>query len=463
MSSLNTGIHLYISICNLDSIVTSELKKGQSMGRLFYAIDLFSRNIEEYVTKHCGANQVWVEKITGSRIHFVFLKSALLSKEFFGVVNRAFSLINVINHSISSLMSLKDLALNMGADFGLFLDYDIYFEGLSENNSIGYPANYAAKVQSKADPGELLLTKDAHDALDFRTYLTEATEVKKERGILAGTIYEGKTYYSLTSDKWNRLAPSKEELMEEKESIGSFEKLLNQYSPNNQTVFDGSSFAKSTRPGSIILKESSVLYCDIRGFTKKFAKDGSNLLSMSQVAIKSLQKMYDCTSQKSLTHIQFQGDRELSIENNGIDNAFACAFEMLSVFEKHFSQSLGYADMAIGIGIGFGSFYYAKVGARSSKDPLLLGLPVSLADTAEDKYAANRNSIAIHKDGFDKIMANSNAITKAVATDLFYKKDDFYVLKPEKTSIDYINEVSKANSEYSHLEQRNDKANPWRP
>lgn len=448
---------------NFNRVVNSEISKDKKCSQLFYAIDLMLTEIEKYI-KNKYSSCVYIEKIAGSRIHCVIDENQNMGKQMIEVVDLSFSLINVINHSLKKTETLDDLVINMGADFGKYNPYEITFVDPAEDNSIGFPANIGAKLQEQAKPFQLVITKEVYNQLlpqisvKFRKMDSNSIRLDVKYGV-------GKTFFVYTKES-NKFLNESFDFLKEQEEIGArFGTTIDNFAINNSRRILESINLKDNVPGEYKIENSAVLYCDIRGFTKKFASDGSNLKIMAVKTMESLEKMNDSTSSYRLTHIQFQGDRDLAImmSSQSISQAISCAFSMIDSFKKHADKDDILRDMTVGIGIAYGTYYYAKVGMRGSKDPLLIGMPPIYAEIAEDKYAVSANSIALHKDYYDAAIKSPNKAFVQTIKDVFIRKDDYYVLRENVDSNEYSKHYRDNQIKMNANNQNQNGAKPWRP
>lgn len=78
----------------------------------------------------------------------------------------AYRLSKYITTEISKYKLLKDFYINVGAAYGKFYDFEFTTrEGFSELTTIGYAANFAAKLQSFSGRSNISISEDIYDVL----------------------------------------------------------------------------------------------------------------------------------------------------------------------------------------------------------------------------------------------------------------------------------------------------------
>ena len=148
-------------------------------------------------------------------------------------------------------------------------------------------------------------------------------------------------------------------------------------------------------------------FADVRGFTSQFDEDDNNLEEMTRKTQDILESMYRISTSCGGVHVQFQGDRELSLYHNVPSQIVNGAFQS----EKKCFKSAVLASMRmideirnhgvyIGVGEDFGRLFATKIGARGEKDNILLGETIINADLMEDKNA-KENQIAITEEVYE--------------------------------------------------------------
>lgn len=167
------------------------------------------------------------------------------------------------------------------------------------------------------------------------------------------------------------------------------------------------------------------IFADVRGFTTQFDEDDSNLEVMAQKTQDILEVMYQVSTEYGGVHVQFQGDRELSLYHNvpdryvdGVLQSGCMCFKSAVLASMRMIDKLKSHKVHIGIGGDFGNMFATKIGARGEKDNILLGQTVIQADVMEDKYA-DVDQIAITTEVYEGLKvedSNLANIFKAVGS-----------------------------------------------
>jgi class 3 adenylate cyclase len=353
----------------------------------------------------------------------------------------------------------------MGADYGYFTEFDFQSSNLInslEYTSIGYPANRAAKLEAVADSGELILSKEVYDIVksDLKS-LGNKLEGSKNVKI----INKYSTLESYVFTAFNRIEPT-----------NRYKNRMNTANDKYRMNIDNKRFSdiEFTDAKKIIdfdnlsllnpkKVDAVVIYADIRGFTKKFKSDGSNLIQMSLLTKEVLTKMYTSVVYKQGTHIQFQGDRESAIRNDfGTEDYVLKGLQIAMYILEQIITSNNAINhqLSIGIGCSFGKVYAAKVGIKSHKHNLIMGEAVKEANIAEDEFADN-NEIAITKDMYNHLLFVSNSRYMSLIKQIFRKKGlDHYVTKYKFSEFNRL--LTELNLQKNAEEARmNNAQRPW--
>ena len=201
-----------------------------------------------------------------------------------------------------------------------------------------------------------------------------------------------------------------------------------------------------------------MIYADIRGFTKKFKEDGSNLPEMSKKTVDILTKMYETVINRTGSHVQFQGDRESALRNRYGDTDYVYDGLIISMDLLDKIQESG-LDLHIGIGCSYGTVFAARIGFKNRKHNIILGEAVNEANTAEDEFA-DEDQIAITGEMYRYVLKVFNGKYKLEFENIFTKKENYYVttcgLKKWRSRIDDIQ------SKKSSIEAKKDSSyKPW--
>ena len=147
----NEGIHFYINILNLDDVSEAEEKSTGEVRHTIHALDTFFSSIEAYGKKHYHDN-FEVEKITGSRLHMYVVNADIAASfEIVSAISQyAYKLTAYLRDEVSKYKTLLPFTIQVGACYGKFYEFEFKRKDADELTTIGYAANYAAKLQSLA-------------------------------------------------------------------------------------------------------------------------------------------------------------------------------------------------------------------------------------------------------------------------------------------------------------------------
>ncbi|MCR5629591.1 adenylate/guanylate cyclase domain-containing protein [Eubacterium sp.] len=385
------GIHFYINIDNLNSIIMEEEEKTKKVSHVIHVLDAFFSSIEKYGKKL--SKDLVVEKITGSRLHLYVIGEITYAYEIVKAISiYAYRLVEFVNKDIAKYKSIKDLNVSIGVAYGKFYEFEFCTKDYNELTTIGYAANYAAKLQALAKHNELSVSEDIYNSLldiekiDYK--LNEDVSIRK---------YKQKCFYSIG-------------LANIKSSVEIFEedmRLVKEYVNGTNLCDIEFSGIRAPLNFQALSKtqckefEGIPVYVDVRDFTSQFDEDDSNLVEMANKTQEILETMYRISTSHGGIHIQFQGDRELSLyhnipelkENELYQNEKKC-FKNAVLASMRMIDSVKKYNVNVGVGEEFGRLFATKIGARGEKDNILLGETVIIADRMEDKNAG-KNQIAI--------------------------------------------------------------------
>ena len=390
-----SGVHFYVNIMNYNAIIVDEENRTHGVTHAIHALDTFFTSIEKYGKK--VSNTLVVEKITGSRLHLYVVDDLIPAFDtVMKVSGYAEKLSRYLKTDIGKYKTLKDFHINVGADYGDFYEFEfVTHEGYSELTTIGFVANFAAKLQALAGCGKVSISEKIYNALSpdkKRLFeMIDENSIKK---------YGQDKYYTATITN----IPSnefEEELEAAKEYANSDNlKDIDFASVRKQLSFDEISKTQCKK------LEGIPVFADVRGFTQQFDDQDFNLDEMSIKTQNILESMYRVSTQHGGVHVQFQGDRELSLYHNvpsgtynGITIAEKKCFKAAVLASMRMIDTVKPNKVHIGIGENFGTLYATKLGARGEKDNILLGETVIVADQMEDRYA-NEDQIVITAEVF---------------------------------------------------------------
>ncbi len=396
------GIHFYINIKNFNQVVTEEEASG-GVNHSIHALDTFFSSIERYGKLHFR-DVITIEKITGARLHLYVtddIEPAYSCVE--NIASYAYQLSILVNKEIPKYKSLNNFQIQVGACFGDFYEYNFQHmddkgnQDLDELTTIGYAANYAAKLQGLAGISQICISENIYNECIEDT---DAYSYCEDDSI---TKYEQDCYYQASLESL-----SKENCISENElnTVKSYANKVNLTDMAFSSVRQQLSFEDLSKSnGKKII--GVPLFADVRGFTSKFKNDDSNLEEMTVQTAQILNSMYNVTVRHGGIHVQFQGDREEVLfhdvgEDTCLEKAIFAGMRMIDTIKN--------CGIHIGGGADYGTLYAAKIGARGEKDNILIGSTVISADRLEDDKA-DEDQIAISEEVFKKLEAIKSSLT----------------------------------------------------
>lgn len=435
MRNLLKGIHLYVNINNLNSIIKSDENNHENLCRTFHALNTFTWAMEKFTDE---LPNVEVEKFTTSRLHFYITEkygdSETISTTMLEIVAFAQSLSNHIN-KLSKYQSLIDFKIGAGADYGEFTEFK--FEdpksGIEEMTTIGSPANRAAKLQSLCENGSILISKEVYNILPAHARCVFFGEAKATAK-LAAKYADLSAYKSTINDIYGILDDSYKK--HESRCLDYATEVANKLNLGDMDVTEAKSqidFTSLSLQHSKTTDDAVILFSDIRNFTKTV--DEENLAEIKQLTQQVLEMMNKQVRDRDGVHVQFQGDRESAVFNkfSGEKNDYAmravlCAMRMLDKIAEINKNRHG-KELDIGIGCALGTIFATRIGIRGRKFNVVMGQTVKEADDAEDNIAgANINSpkteIAITEDMFKYLINLSGKEAKLIKQNFKERKQD---------------------------------------
>ncbi len=404
------GIHFYINIKNFNEIIIDEEEKYNGVERSIHALDTFFSSIENY-GEIKFKDTFHVEKITGSRLHLYVVDSIKSAFDTVSAVSAfAYRISRVINKEIGKYKNLLDFSIQIGAAYGNFYDF-IFEDGkYQEETTIGYAANFAAKLQALTRVGRISVSKDIFDLLDD-DFKEEFEEVEEE----SIKKYDQKYYYTVSLSKLKSpLTITNADIDYVKVKANR----INLYEINYSSAYKSIDFSNlSTRDCKSVM--GIPVFADVRGFTEQFDSDDDNLAEMAAKTQKVLSSMYGITQKSGGIHVQFQGDRELSLYHD-IPNAEPC-FKGAVIAAMRIIDAIKPLKLHIGVGEDYGRLFATRIGARCQKDNILLGETVINADYLEDN-CAEEDELAITKEVYDGLIRENSILATR-----FQKSGNIYV------------------------------------
>lgn len=433
------GIHFYINIMNYNDVIEIEERKTGNVTHSIHALDTYFSSVERYASGIC--ENLTIEKITGSRLH-MYVEKNEISKAFEDVWRisvYARSLSKYMSENIAKYQSLDKFHIQIGASFGDFYEFIFKKDSLEELTTIGYAANFAAKLQNLTKENHLSISQNIYNSLKKEDIKSQFKRVDCKKIQKYGQSF----YYEILLKESNKHFNEKRftDVLEiaNKVNLGDIH-----FSEARDLIsFDNLSMREVKKLHGI------PLFADVRGFTTLFDKDDSNLKEMANKTTQILSSMHNIVIKNKGTHIQFQGDREVALFHDY--SSYSCCKDAI-LAGLRLIDSVENFGVSIGIGESYGKLYATRIGARGHKDNLLIGKVVNLADSLEDDCAKEKE-LVISKELYDLININNKNLSS-----IFKFRDGYYV-----TTWGYKKYLEKTS--YEHLEKNNEKKNyngAWR-
>lgn len=414
------GIHFYINIVNYNDIILDEESMTGKVTHAIHALDTFFTSIERYGKKLSPQTFV-VEKITGARLHMYVTDELEPAFDAVKAVSAyAYRLAGLINKSIPKYKLLKDFYINVGAAYGKFYDFEFTSEdGYSEMTTIGYAANFAAKLQALSKQGWFSISDEIYNALadDEKMIYRKEDDDSIQK-------YGQDRYYSAWLGNLESPAAITDEDMSAAKDYANSDNLGD---IEFGDVRGNLNFSRVNRTHCKRL-DGIPVFADVRGFTSQFEEDDSNLKEMAQKTREILASMYKVSTKHGGVHVQFQGDRELSLYHNvpgqkvnGAVRPEQKCFKAAVLAAMRMVDEVKPYNVHIGVGEDFGRLFATKIGARGEKDNILIGETVIHADFMEDKKASE-DQIAITREVYDGLKAEDGNLAG-----LFRQKGDYFI------------------------------------
>lgn len=383
------GIHFYINIENLNNVILDEEEKTGKVNHSVHALDTYFSNIESFGKNHFPHTLV-VEKITGSRLHMYVLDEICKAFEAVTeVVAFAGALSDFINNNVPKYKTLLNFKIQAGACYGHFYNFVFRKENVEEETTIGYAANYAAKLQGLSNVGYISISSNIYERLDaehqknFKQKRSAKIEKYGQQCYYEAPIFNLKTSIENEAD----LEASKIYANQLNLSDMEFRKAIKTLS------FDDLSKKECKK------LEGIPLFADVRGFTTQFDKKDANLEEMAKKTQNILSSMHEVVGRNHGIHVQFQGDREFALFHNY--PGYKCYLDAVLAGMKIIDAVKDY-QVSVGVGQSLGHMFAAKIGARGEKDFILIGSTVMEADYNEDEMAGE-NQLVISLDIYKHI------------------------------------------------------------
>lgn len=388
----HNGLHFYINITNFDNVVSDEEIRTGKVNHSIHELDTFFSRIEAFGKAHYKDTFV-VEKVTGARLHMYVLDRVESAFDTVSEISKfANKLASYLNGNVPKYKSLINFSIQIGACYGKFYDFTFRSNDIEEETSIGYAANYAAKLQALSSPAYISISSNIYEKLDseYRSGFSIKSDnrIKKYGQQYYATILINNLKTELTYEEDLKEA----KIYADKVNLGDI-----QFSSATQPI-------KFDHLSKTICKEVRGIpfFSDVRGFTSKFEEDDSNLVEMSEKTQKILATMYSTVRKYDGIHVQFQGDREMALFHDY--GSYNCIEDAVQAGLRLIDKIHGF-QVSVGIGESIGKLFAAKIGARGEKDNILLGTTVTEADRYEDELAGE-NQVVISKEIYEYLKKN---------------------------------------------------------
>lgn len=441
----NNGIHFYINLRNLDDVIENEELRTGEIKHSVLALDTFFSSVELYGKKHYSKELV-IEKITGSRLHMYVVSDDIVRcfEVVSAVAQYSQKLVYYMSQNISKYKTLIRFQLQVGACHGNFYEFT-FNEGKpdAELTTIGYACNYAAKLQAVSAIGHIAISESIYDNLtgdQKKAFERIDSDLVKK--------YEQDYYYDAKiSDLVSRFCFEKD--LEKAREIAS---RVNLQDVNFRGAIKAVSFETlSKTEGKKI--QGIPFFADVRGFTSQFDSDDANLEEMAVKTQNILTSMHQVILERKGIHVQFQGDREMALFHDY--GEYRCASDAVIAGLKIIDKVKEFS-VSVGVGQASGRLFAAKIGARNSRDNILLGRTVNQADENEDKHAG-KNQVVISKDIYEAIKADRPLLASLFskkADDLYYTESGYksFLQNRQKSTLDTNNRQRNYNGAWSYCE-----------
>lgn len=427
----NKGTHLYINIRNIEKLIHEDENDGD-MNHVFSLLNTFVYSISDFITTKYKDTVIF-EKLTGGRIHLIIKDTDNFTKIFFSLCEYSLKLSKAIV-SFNQYRSISNVKLQFGADSGSFVDFNFKDGDYEEYTSIGACANYACKLQCKADDFELLISEDTLNKIeaDKKALFNEVDNARQQ------SLNLNRQYKKAFSLNLLKACALKSFFVAD---FSSFIDKARDYS-NNHPLKEMDSISarkldfENWRLNKNAKFDAAVVFADIRGFTKKFDPENLNI-ELSKLTERILTEMYGGCTTMSGIHVQFQGDREFAFFS--LDNCSDAVIFALKLSEKIQKED----GLSIGIGICGGPVYATKVGKESSfsnvkKQPVLIGKTVNVANKYEDDEASE-NEVVISSNIF-------NSLNDSLKRLFVFRKSYYVTSKTYKNFYNLQNELIQENN-----------------
>ena len=406
------GIHFYINIRNFADIVEKEENDTGNVVHSIHALDAFFSSVEAYGKNHYP-DTVIIEKITGSRLH-MYVDNSNVDDAFSATSNiskYAVALSRYMMDNVSKYKTLSYFEIQIGASYGHFYEFVFRDNSIEELTTIGYVANYAAKLQNLSEPDHILISQSIYDDI-----------VSTKKSLFIPKHFEEIKKYD-QSVCYDAEVRSICDSMDYTEDFNSFLTIANKINLQDMNFRSADKRLSYQNLSKTECKKiyGIPLFADIRGFTSQFDENDLNLEEMTNKTQNVLQSMYDAVNYCKGVHVQFQGDREMALFHNY--STYTCEEDAVQAGLRIIDVVKPF-HVSVGVGEAIGKLFAAKIGARGEKDNILIGRTVLDADDCEDKYA-KENQLVIT----EAVYAELAKKNKTLAEQFSYMGNHMYFTK----------------------------------
>lgn len=415
------GVHFYINIMNLTDIIKDEEKKDESLKRTLHRLQTYFTGLSKLI-KDAGAR---IEKYTSGRAHIVFEfdnEDDEIEEKTLEIICSCYIYANDIFNDLAKYSLYTKFKINAGVDYGEYYDYEIEDGDIT---SIGSVANLSAKIQSYAPQNFIYATKKFVDKVskeNKKKFIKLTDEEKSEfiSKVRVENIYKIKYIDMFEDETLEKLSDSLEDVkikVEDESKKVNLKDIIFE-SVKKKLSFDNLSLSRKNKN----IEECAVICADIRGFTKLFAANDSNLDDLNYVMKEIYLKMGEVVNEFEGTKVQYQGDRLVAIyhdfgnEKEYIIRVIEAGLTLKDKIkdlsnDEDIKKRLNNKKINIGIGCAIGNTIATRLGLNGNKDNIVLGESYKHADICEDKYALEEELVISKylKDKIDGIIKNGDS------------------------------------------------------
>jgi class 3 adenylate cyclase len=386
------GAHVYVDLPNFAKLA-SEIE-GEEYRRVIQAVHLYQREVTRIVEDEEMFDGVRVH-FQGPKLHALFFRPIDASAD---LAAKAVLLQAVLREFVATVFnpaypSLEDLEIAGGADIGDSIGTQDGMKGDRELLFIGAPANYAAKIVAGA--GKVRLTERVFKSLpkEVRPFCSQTKEGEYSLDQIGSATL--RNLLEVVNVKWDP-KKSSERLDEEKRKFPLKDIL---YSDAETLIdLDSLSIVNNKR----VLATS--LFADVDGFTRYVDK------ATTVAEKKSALKVFHAIRHEmaavikhdfSGLRIQYQGDRVQALfhlpkdkPSSIVEKAVEAATGLQSSMEYTLKECLPEsASLSLAVGIDVDLTLVSKLGIRSERDRICVGLGVEDAEECQERCRGRETGV----------------------------------------------------------------------